>query len=72
MGKPGRFDDPEVRAALDEACAKIVGKGILLGCYCESDFETWRRRGVRYMSVKNDTNAMIDGWRGALAKAGAR
>ena len=72
MGKPGRFDDPEVRAALDEACAMIVEKGVLLGCYCESDFETWRRRGVRYMSVKNDTNAMIDGWRAALEKAGAR
>ena len=72
MGKPGRFDDPEVRAVLDEACARVVEKGILLGCYCEGDFETWRRRGVRYMSVKNDTNAMIDGWRAALAKAGAR
>ena len=72
MGKPGRFDDPEVRAALDEACARVVERGILLGCYCESDFETWRRRGVRYMSVMNDTNSMIDGWRTALAKAGAR
>ena len=27
---------------------------------------------VIYMSVKNDTNAMIDGWRSALAKAKAR
>lgn len=69
MGKPGRFDDPEVRAAFDEACAKVVAKGILLGCYCEDDFETWRRRSVRYMGVKNDTNAMLDGWRAALAKA---
>jgi len=72
MGKPGRFEDPEVKAAIDEACAKVVEKGILLGCYCEGDFDLWRRRGVRYMSVKNDTNAMIDGWRGALAKARAR
>ena len=72
MGKPGRFDDPEVRAVLNDACARVVEKGILLGCYCEGDFETWRRRGVRYMSVKNDTSAMIDGWRAALAKAGAR
>lgn len=69
MGKPGQFNDPEVRAALDAACAKVVAKGILLGCYCESDFETWRGRGVSYMSVKNDTNAMLDGWRAALAKA---
>ena len=72
MGKPGQFNDPEVYAAFDEVCAKVVDKGLLLGCYCESNFETWRRRGVQYMSVKNDTNAMIDGWRGALKKAGAR
>lgn len=71
MGKPGMFDDPEVRGALDEACAKVVAKGILLGCYCEGDFERWRKRGVRYMSVKNDTNAMIDGWRNALKAARA-
>ena len=52
----------------DEACAKVVVKGILLGCYCESDFDTWRRRGVRYMSVKNDTNAMIDDRCAAIAR----
>ena len=72
MGKPGRFDDPEVKAAIDEACARIVAKGILLGTYCEGDFDVWRRRGVRYMSVKNDTNAMLDGFRSAIGKAGGR
>ena len=69
MGKPGEFDDPEVRSAIDDVCAKVVAKGVLLGCYCEGDFETWSRRGVRYMGVKNDTNAMLDGWRAALAAA---
>ena len=72
MGKPGRFDDPEVKTAIDEACAKVVAKGVLLGTYCESDFEVWRKRGVRYMSVKNDTNAMLDGFRSAIGKAGGR
>jgi len=71
MGKPGRFDDPEVKAALDEACAKIVAKGLPLGTYCEGDFDLWRKRGVSYMSVKNDTNAMLEGFRAALGKAGA-
>lgn len=70
MGKPGRFNDLEVKGALDEACAKIVAKGILLGCYTETDFEVWRKRGVRYMCVKNDTTAMLDGFRAAQAKAG--
>ena len=72
MGKPGRFDDLEVKAAIDEACARIVAQGLLLGTYCESDFDVWRRRGVRYMSVKNDTNAMLDGFRSAIGKAGGR
>ena len=72
MGKPGRFDVPEVKTAIDEACARIVAKGILLGTYCEGDFDVWRRRGVRYMSVKNDTNAMLDGFRSAIGKACGR
>lgn len=70
MGRPGQFDDPEVKAALDACCAKIVAKGILLGTYCESDFDGWRSRGVQYMSVKNDTNAMLAGFQAAIRKAG--
>ena len=65
MGKPGRFDDPEVKAALDEACAKIKAKGLLLGAYAESHFEDWKRRDIDYLGVKNDTNAMMDGFRSA-------
>lgn len=72
MGKPGRFDDPEVMAAFDEACAKVIAKGIPLGVYCESNFDDWRRRGVTYMSVKNDTNAMLWGFQAAIGKASAR
>ena len=69
MNKPGAFGDPEVAQALDESCRKIVSRGILLGCYAESDFELWRRRGVKYMSVKNDTNALLEGLRTAKSKA---
>lgn len=69
MGKPGKFDDPEVNRAFDDACAKIAARGIPLGVYCECDFAKWRTRGVSYMSVKNDTNAMLDGFRAAMAKA---
>lgn len=72
MGKPGQFEDPEVCAAFDEACAKVIAKGIPLGVYCESNFELWRKRGVRYMSVKNDTNAMLFGFQEAIRKASAR
>ena len=69
MNTPGAFNDPEVTQALDEACQKIVSRGILLGCYAESDFDLWRRRGVKYMSVKNDTNALLEGLRAAKIKA---
>ena len=69
MCKPGQFDDPEVKAALDEACAKIKAKGLLLGAYAENCFEDWKRRGIDYMGVKNDTNAMLDGFRSAQALA---
>lgn len=72
MGKPGRFDDPDVRAAFDEVCAKVVAKGFLLGVYCESHFDDWRRRGVSYMSVRNDTNAMLWGFQASIRKASAR
>ena len=69
MGKPGRFDDPEVAAAIDEVCTKTVEKGILLGAYAENDFERWKRRGVKYLSIKNDTNAMLAGFKAAMEKA---
>ena len=69
MGKPGAFDDPEVASALDEACAKVKAKGLLLGAYAETGFDAWKRRGVDFISVKNDTNAMMDGFRRAIASA---
>lgn len=69
MGKPGAFDDPEVVAALDEACAKIVAKGVLLGTYAESGFDAWRRRGVKYFAICNDTTALLRGYREAICQA---
>ena len=71
MLKPGAFGDPEVEAAIDAVCRKTVERGILLGTYAEGDFAKWRRRGVGYMSVKNDTNALLEGLRSAKAKAEA-
>jgi len=49
-----------------------MASGILPGVDCESDFDDWRRRGVRYMSVKNDTNAMLWGFQAAIRKAGGQ
>ena len=54
---------------LGGVCRKTVERGILLGTYTEGDFAKWRKRGVGYMSVKNDTNALLEGLRSAKAKA---
>ena len=69
MGKPGEWHDPEVMAVFDESCRKIRAAGIPLGVYAECDFDLWKRRGVDYMAIKNDTNAMLDGARAMIAKA---
>ena len=69
MKKPGQFLDPEVTRILDECCRKIREKGILLGCYTERDFDLWRKRGVQFMAIKNDTNAMILGFQTMMEKA---
>ena len=69
MGKPGRFDDPEVSAMFDECCRKVRERGILLGCYTEGSFDVWKRRGVQYMAIRNDTSAMFEGCRLQIARA---
>ena len=69
MKKPGLFDDPEVSALLDECCRKVREKGVLLGCYAESGFDVWKRRGVQFMAIKNDTNAMMAGFKAMIRSA---
>ena len=69
MKKPGQWDDPEVSATFDECCRKIREKGILLGCYTESNFGVWKRRGVQYMAIRNDTSAMFEGCKLQMARA---
>ena len=69
MGKPGEWHDPEVMEVFDGSCRKIKAAGIPLGVYAECDFDLWKRRGVDYMAIKNDTNAMLDGARAMIARA---
>ncbi len=63
MGREGQWHDPEVAAAYDESCRKVLAAGVPLGVYCECDFDVWLRRGVQFMAIKNDTNAMLLGYR---------
>ena len=69
MKKPGQFHDPEVMEMFDTCCRKIREKGLLLGCYTECDFDLWKKRGVQFMSIKNDTNAMMLGFQQMIERA---
>ena len=69
LKKPGQFHDPEFASVIDECCRKIRAKGLLLGCYTECDFDLWRKRGVQFMAIKNDTNAMMLGFQTMMDKA---
>jgi len=62
MGKAGLWHDPEVAATFDEVCAKTLKAGKILGAYTECDYDVWKKRGVQYFSIKNDTNAMLLGF----------
>ena len=69
MGKPGQWTDPEVAAVFDACCQKVKASGKTLGVYTECLFDVWKRRGVDYMAIKNDTNAMLLGFRQMIADA---
>ena len=68
MGKPGAWHDPDVAEVFDEVCRKVKASGLPLGVYTECDFDLWKRRGVGYMAIKNDTNAMLEGARRMLTE----
>ncbi|MBO7741763.1 MAG: hypothetical protein J6S21_04340 [Victivallales bacterium] len=69
MNKRGQWHDPEVAAAFDEVCRKTREAGLMLGVYTECDFDIWKKRGVNFMAIKNDTGAMINGFRFMLKRA---
>ena len=69
LGKEGQWEDPEVAAAYDESCRKVREAGVLLGVYAECMFEVWKRRGVQFMAIKNDTTAMLLGYQEMMRRA---
>lgn len=50
-------------AVFDDCCHRVKAAGKTLGVYTECHFSEWKRRGVDYMAIKNDTNAMLLGFR---------
>jgi len=69
MGKPGAWRDPEVAAVFDDTCRRTLAASIPLGVYCECEFDAWKRRGVQFFGIKNDTNAMLLGYRTMMKRA---
>ena len=69
MGKVGQWAAPEVAAAYDESCRKTRAAGVLLGVYAECMFDVWKRHGVQFMAIKNDTNAMLLGYQEMMRRA---
>ena len=63
MGRPGQWHHPDVAAVFDESCRKVREAGVLLGAYTECDFDLWRRRGVQFLSIKNDTGSLLLGYK---------
>ena len=70
MNKPGEWTDPEVVAVFDDCCSRVKASGKTLGVYTECLFDVWKRRGVDYMAIKNDTNAMLLGFKSMLERFG--
>ena len=56
LGHPGRFDDPPVRAVLDDAVDTILGSGARLGIFARDgeDAVSWRGRGATLVAVSSD------------------
>lgn len=63
MGKPGQWDDPELRGIFDDACRRIRAAGVMLGVALDVRAEEWRARGAQWMAVKGDMTALMERWR---------
>lgn len=62
MGILNRMDDPELNRILDEVCAKVKAKGLILGT-AAGDFARWKARGVDWFAGISDWGAMAAGIR---------
>ena len=62
MGILNQMNDPELNKVIDEGCAKVKKKGLLLGT-AAGDFPRWRDRGVDWFTGISDWGAMAAGIR---------
>ncbi len=69
MGKPGQWDDPELRAIFDDACRRIRAAGVMLGVALDVRQAEWKARGAQWMAVKGDMTALVERWSEVLKEA---
>ena len=62
MGILNQMDDPELNRIIDEVCAKVKKKGLILGT-AAGDFGRWKARGVDWFAGISDWGAMAAGIR---------
>ena len=63
LGKPGRFDDPELAAALERTVSAASAHGVFVGCGGTPSVEVQAdvvRRGVRLLTTRADVDFMLD------------
>jgi 2-keto-3-deoxy-L-rhamnonate aldolase RhmA len=78
LGKPGKFDDPELASALDRAIAAAAAHGKFAGCGGNRDVERQVqaiRKGVRFVTTQTDIGflmAAASRWTGDVRQALAR
>jgi 2-keto-3-deoxy-L-rhamnonate aldolase RhmA len=75
MGKPGKFDDPDIIAAQDRVIAAAKAHGKIAGCGGNRDVERQVaaiRRGARFVTTQTDVGflaAAAGQWTQAVRKA---
>ena len=64
-GKPGQYDDPEIKAVLESVYDKVIAAGIpLMGMpYSDEQVIPVLERGMRVLNIGSDVQYMIWGWK---------
>lgn len=65
LNRLGALDDPELAALIDHVLARCSRKGvpagISLGAITPAGLESWRRRGIRFLSAGNEYSFVMQG-----------
>lgn len=66
-GKTGRFDDPEIIAAIDKVREKTLEAGKLLGGFC-ANYSFWGQRKMNWKAIACDTDLLAAAYRAQIEK----